>query len=311
MLDRNRHYGMTAEEFDEIAKSADLFLNVSGACFIPENLSPHCIKAFLDTDPGYNQIILSERFAWSDFVDRWFDLVASHDRHLTYAENIFGDDCLIPRLKFDWIPTRCVVTLPQWSGFRDTPPPVTAPMTTVMTWDWFKGPLMYKGVEYGPKLWEFEKFRDLPSRVKMKLAVVVGGKKTPYTEIARDGWMILDAHRSTFTPQIYQKLIAGSSGEWSVAKNVYAATRSGWFSTRTACYLASGRPAVVQETGWSRFIPSGSGLIAFQTIDQAVAGLEAVAANPAKHQKAAYEIAQEYLTPEKVITPMLENIFDR
>jgi len=90
-------------------------------------LPANCIKVFLDTDPGYNQMMLSEKFAWSKNIDYWCAQVARHDRHLTYAENIYGDDCAIPRMNFDWRPTRCVVTLPEWSAIRQTPVPPPPP----------------------------------------------------------------------------------------------------------------------------------------------------------------------------------------
>jgi hypothetical protein len=105
------------------------------------------------------------------------------------------------------------------------------------------------------------------------------------------------------------RFIADSAGEWSIAKNVYVDTNSGWFSCRTACYLAAGRPAVVQETTWSRFVPSGRGVIAFETMEQCVAALEDVAAHPQEHRTAAYEIAREYLAPDRVMPPMLDEIF--
>jgi hypothetical protein len=105
------------------------------------------------------------------------------------------------------------------------------------------------------------------------------------------------------------KLIADSAGEWSVAKNVYVAPRTGWFSCRTACYLAAGRPAVVQETGWSRYVPSGEGVIAFNTLEEILEGLDRVTAEPARHRAAAYEIAREYLAADRVLPPMIETIF--
>jgi hypothetical protein len=105
------------------------------------------------------------------------------------------------------------------------------------------------------------------------------------------------------------KFIGDSFGEWSVAKNVYVDTRSGWFSCRTACYLAAGRPAVVQDTGWSRFVPSGDGVIAFSTMEEAIDGLKRVTADPDRHRTAAYEIAREYLAPDRVLPPMIEAIF--
>jgi len=309
VLLHEKHYGMSQAAFDEVAKTADIFLNVSGACMIPENLSPKCLKVFMDTDPGYNQIMLHEKFAWSKNVQNWCNAVAGHDRHLTYAENIYGDDCIIPRMDFDWRATRCVVTLPQWAKVKNAPPPAKAPFTTVLSWDWFAGHLIYKGVEYHTKVTEYEKFHDLPKRVDIPLALASGGDKTPKRKIRGDGWILLDAFFQTLTPDSYQTLIQESAGEWSVAKNVYVATRSGWFSCRTACYLAGGRPAVVQETGWSRFVPSGAGLFAFATMDEAIAGLQKIVADPLKHRAAAYEIARNYLTPDKVLPPMIEAIY--
>lgn len=309
LLLHEKSFGMSRAEFGEVARTADVFLNVSGACFFPDELNPTCRKVFLDTDPGYNQIMLSERFPWSQNVDRWCAQVEAHDVHLTYAENIHGEDCAIPRMHFDWRPTRCVATLAPWNTVKDRRPPEDAAFTTVMTWNWFAGKLEYKGVEYEQKVREFEKFRDLPRRTVVPLALCVGGHKTPFEQIRRDGWRVIDARQATLTPQSYFGFIADSLGEWSVAKNVYTATRSGWFSCRTACYLAAGRPAVVQDTGWSRFIPGGRGVIGFETMDETVAALEEVYANWAAHSAAAYDIAREYLAPDRVLPKMIADIF--
>jgi hypothetical protein len=304
----DKHFGMTGAQFRNFARSADIFLNVSGACIIPEELSPRCQKIFLDTDPGYNQIMLVERFKWQENVDRWAEMVAAHDQHFTYAENIGKRDCRVPRGKFDWKTTRCVVTLPEWSAIRAAPIPKNAPMTTVMTWDWYKGRVIHKGVRYHTKVMEYGKFHNLPKRTEVPLALVVGGTKTPNKRIRRDGWKLLNAHKATLTPEAYQSLIAKSAGEWSVAKNVYVATRSGWFSCRTACYLAAGRPAVVQDTAWSKYIPSGRGVIAFNTMKEAVDGLKEISAEPQKHREAAFEIAREYLAPDRVLTKMIDDL---
>jgi hypothetical protein len=305
----DKHFGMTSEAFDEVAKTADVFLNISGACFIPENLNPRCIKVFMDTDPGYNEFVLSERYAWSQNVDRWAKQVADHDRHLTYAENIYGNDCIIPRMNFDWRPTRCVVTLPSWEQVKKTPIPANAPFTTVMTLGYFGGPVTYRGKTYGSKVPEFEKFRSLPKRTDVPVVLAIGGDKVPLDPIRKDGWNLVDAQKATLTTEGYMQFLADSAGEWSIAKNVYVDTNSGWFSCRTACYLAAGRPAVVQETGWSRFIPSGRGVVAFRTIEESVAALKEMWANPLPHRAAAYDIAREYLAPDKVLPPMLEAIF--
>jgi hypothetical protein len=308
LLLHDKSFGMTREKFDEVARSADIFLNVSGACFIPDNLNPRCLKVFMDTDPGYNQIVMSEKPAWSEHVDRWCRDVRAHDRHLTYAENIYADDCVIPRVGIDWIPTRCVVTLMPWAKFKDQPPPKDAAFTTVMSWSYFKGKLEYKGVEYDAKASEYQKFHDLPRRVNVPLTLAVGGWHQPAEQIREDGWNLVNARELTTTAENYLKFIGESAGEWSIAKNVYVATNSGWFSCRTACYLAAGRPAVVQDTKWSRYVPSGAGLIAFDTMEQAVAGLEEVALDPARHRLAAYEIAREHLAPDRVLPQMIEAI---
>lgn len=310
LLLHDKSFGMTRAAFDEVARTADVFLNVSGACFFPDGLNPKCVKVFLDTDPGYNQIMLHEKYAWSEFVDRWCAQVAAHDRHLTYAENIYDADCVIPRMAFDWQVTRPIASLGAWKEVREAAPAADAPFSTIMTWDYFRGKLLYKGVDYQTKVPEFEKFHDLPARLpEVGLELAIGGHKTPVERIRAEGWRLADAQEVTITPSRYMDFIRRSRGEWSVAKNVYVGTNSGWFSCRTACYLAAGRPAVVQDTGWSRRIPTGSGLFAFATMDEALAGLRAAAADPARHQAAAHEIAREYLAPDRVLGPMIEAIF--
>ena len=137
-------FGMERARFDEAARTADIFLNVSGASMFPEQLAPGCVKVFLDTDPGYNQIMLSERFSWSENVERWCASVAAHDRHFTYAENIHGADCIIPKAGFGWKTTRMPIVLELWDKIAQSRPPAGAPWTTVMTWNAFKGKLVYQ-----------------------------------------------------------------------------------------------------------------------------------------------------------------------
>src|SRR2546430_15333046 len=167
-------FGMGRSAFDEVARTADVFLNVSGAGIIPDQLSSRCVKVFLDTDPGYNQIVLSEQFAWSENVEQWTASVAAHDRHFTYAENINAADCGIPLIGFRWATTRMPVVLDLWDGLAHTPPQ-HAPWATVMTWNGFKGNLTYRGVEYGSKDVEFRRVLDLPQRTAVPLKVAVGG----------------------------------------------------------------------------------------------------------------------------------------
>jgi hypothetical protein len=301
-------FGMSREEFDGIAETADLFINVSGACMIPENLSPRCIKVFLDTDPGYNQIMLSERLAWSENVDRWCKSVQDHDQHFTYAENIHGTDCTVPRMEFAWKPTRMPVVLDLWEPLSRQPALSSFPWTTIMTWNAFKGKLIYRGVEYYSKGPEFEKLLALPQSLQAPLKVAVGGINAPLDHLAQNGWQVVDGPAQTLTPDSYQEFIRESRGEISPAKNVYVAMRTGWFSCRSACYLASARPVVVQDTGFSSVYPCGEGLITFSNAEQAIAGIVEAEGDYEKHSRAALAIAGEYFHSDKVLGKMIEDI---
>jgi hypothetical protein len=302
---------MSRAAFDEVARSADLFLNVSGACMLPDELAPDCVTAFVDTDPGYNQIMLAERLDWSENVDRWCDAVAAHDRHLTFAENIDAPDCAVPRLEFDWIATRMPVVLDLWEPARRTPAGPDLPWTTVMTWNPFKGPLVHRGVEYHGKDVEFERLIDLPERAGVDLRVAVGGVNAPLERLAAHGWQVVDAPSVTLSGDDYQRFIAESRGELSVAKQVYVALRTGWFSERSASYLASGRPVVVQDTGFGAHLPCGEGLLAFDGEEAALAAIAAVEADYERHANAAVEVAREEFGHDRVLTRLLEDVFGR
>jgi hypothetical protein len=299
-------FGMDRATFHEISKTADLFLNVSGACMIPNNLSPQCVKIFLDTDPGYNQIMLMERFAWSENVGRWCESVASHDKFFTYAENIHSPDCIIPKIDFEWKTTRMPIVIGLWEHLSKLIPPKSAPWTTVMTWNAFKGKLIYRGIEYKSKGSEFEKIMNLPQRINLPLKVAVGGIKAPLERLAKNGWQVVDGPSTSATPGQYQQFILGSRGEISSAKNVYVALHTGWFSCRSACYLAAGRPLVLQDTGFSRILPVGEGILSFNTIEEAADAINEVEANYDRHTEAAREICEKHFNSDKVLTQLIE-----
>jgi hypothetical protein len=301
-----KSFGMDRAAFDEVARMADLFLNISGACMIPDNLSPQCVKVFLDTDPGYNQIILSERPTWSENVERWCASVASHNKFFTYAENIYSPDCIIPKLELEWKTTRMPVVLNLWETFAQSQPPESAPWTTVMTWNAFKGKLIYDNLEYKSKGTEFEKLIDLPQRTGLSPMIAVGGVNAPLKWLASHGWQVVDGPSMSVTPAQYQEFILGSRGEISPAKHVYVAMHSGWFSCRSACYLAVGRPVVVQDTGFSSILSVGEGILPFRNIEEAAAAIHEVEANYARHAKTAYAIAEEYFDSDKVLTKLID-----
>ena len=304
-------FGIERSAFDEIARTADLFLNISGACMIPDNLSSQCVKVFLDTDPGYNQIVLSERFSWSENVERWCANVADHDCHFTYAENIHGAECTIPQVGIDWKTTRMPIVVDLWTPLLRRHLPDPLPWTTIMTWNAFKGKLIYKGVEYKSKGHEFDKAIELPQATPVPLKIAVGGINAPLKRLANYGWQVVDGPQATLTSSQYQEFIARSRGEFSVAKHVYVATRSGWFSCRSACYLATGRPIVVQDTGFSSILPVGSGILPFNTPEEAVRAIHNVENCYERHAIAALTIAKEYFDSDKVLAHLIEGVVNR
>ncbi len=309
-------FGMSASAFDEVARGCDLFLNVSGASAIPEQLPGRCRTVFLDTDPGYNQIVLRERPAWSENVERWADAVAAHDRHFTYAENIAGADCAIPDVGLSWRPTRMPIPLPLWDGLAGTPTPARAPWTTVMSWGVFKGPLVLNGTEYRGKEAEFAKILALPAVTGLPMSLALGGvadaaaRERLVDTLGDHGWSVVDGPGQTRTPELYRTFLARSRGEISVAKNVYVALRTGWFSCRTACYLAAGRPAVVQDTGFGAHLPTGEGLLAFDSAAQAADALARVEQDYARHARAARELAREHFDARKVLAKLVDDAMD-
>lgn len=302
-------FGMSRGAFDEVARSADLFLNVSGACMFPDELSPRCMKVFLDTDPGYNQIMLSERLEWSENVERWCAGVREHDRHFTYAENIYGPDCLVPRLDFDWKTTRMPVVVELWESGAAAGATAGAPWTTITTWNAFKGKLIYKGVEYASKGTEFEKLIDLPRLAPANLKVAVGGVNAPLDLLSGHGWQVVDGPEATVTPEKYRQFILESRGEVSPAKHVYVAMRTGWFSCRSACYLAAGRPVVVQDTGFTSVIGCGKGILPFSTKEEAAQAIKEAEGDYEIHSRAALDMAKEYFDSGRVLDRLIEDAF--
>jgi hypothetical protein len=177
-----------------------------------------------------------------------------------------------------------------------------------------KKKLTFNNQEWGQKDVEFLKFKDMPSQCKnATFEVVINRSSNPVssfnlTDLELQRWQILDPHETVATPLDYKNFIAQSFAEFSVAKETYVKSNSGWFSCRSACYLAAGKPVVTQETGWSAFIPSGKGLHAFSDKASAIEGVEQVLANSKSESRAAREIAREYFDSTKVLTQLLDKV---
>jgi hypothetical protein len=231
------------------------------------------VKAYVDTDPGYSQakLLAADAGTASESVAFSVGLIRSHDVFFTLAESVGRPDCLVPTCGLTWHPTRQPIVLENWP-VRAAPDGV---FTTVMSWKIEPVPPVVGGRTYGGKDVEFERFLELPRRTPEPLEVALSGA-APRERIVAAGWRVRDAYGVSATPAAYRDYIVASRGECSVAKNAYVGLRSGWFSTRSAAYLACGKPVVVQDTGFGAHVPTGPGLHAFATMEDAVAGLAAI-----------------------------------
>jgi hypothetical protein len=301
----DNHWGLSREQLQAVVRRADVFINISATCQLRQEYAKIPLKILLDSDPLYTQTSIPLYVAGrADEQQREsVEKMKCYDAHFSFGEHVGRDFCKVPRELFTWRPTRQPIVIDCWK----TAEPFTRELfTTVLSWQPVeKGPVV-NGVEYGGKNMEFEKFINLPKRTRAALELALGGGRAPKEKLAAYGWKLVDGYDMSSTPWIYRDYIQQSMAEFSMAKNAYVATRSGWFSCRSACYLAAGRPVVVQDTGFSDFIPTGEGLLAFTTIDEALAGIESIRADWNRHAQAAYEIANDYFDASKVLGAMLK-----
>jgi hypothetical protein len=281
---------------------ADLFLNVSGACWLRDPYRAARVTAYLDSDPGYTQARLAAVDAGTaDEATRFSaDLIRRHDVFFTLGERVGTPACPIPACGLRWHPTRQPIVLARWP-VRAAP---EGAFTTVMSWRIEPTPPHLGGRAYGGKDVEFERFVDLPRRTPERLEVALAGA-APRERLLAAGWRLADPRAASGSMAAYREYLRGSRGEWSVAKNAYVATRSGWFSTRSAAYLACGKPVVVQDTGFAADLARGPGLQPFATLAEAVAGIAAVGRDYARACEHARALAEEAFAAERVLARLL------
>jgi hypothetical protein len=297
------YHGMTQQAVAKFCQSADLFLNVSGCCWLRGDYRGAKRTAYLDSDPGYTQSKLLAKERGYATPDDLFsvELIHQHDRFFTFAENIGQPSCLVPAGGLHWIPTRQPVALDRWPYHFD---PRAENFTTVMSWKTDVSLPLVDGVRYGGKDVEFSRFLDLPRRTCVSIELAIAGA-APLATLREQGWHVVSAAERSATMESYRSYLRQARGEWSVAKNVYVALRTGWFSCRSAVYLALGKPVVVQDTGWRQNYPTGRGLFSFETPEQAAVALETVDGDYRRHCEAAREIAESEFAAEKVLHKLL------
>ena len=286
----------------EWLRHGDLLVNVSSAGWLRDYDLRVGHRMFIDGDPMFCQIGLLD-----GSNPLYAGRLRDHDSHFTFGLSVGQPDCPVPVDGITWRPTVQPVAIDQWPV---TPVSADAPWTTVMNWASYK-PKVWEGRTYGQKNLEFNRFRDLPSKTSIPLRLAMGlgvDGQRPAQELRQLGWDLVEPREVVPDHRAYRSFLTNSRGEWSVAKHGYVEGRTGWFSCRTACYLAAGRPAVVQETGWSRHLPSNRGVLPFKTLEEAVEGLAKVTRNYAEHSKAAREIALEFFDAKKVCQELLRQV---
>ncbi len=307
---RGSTYGVDEKIARQFCQDAELFLNVSGATMLRPDDFPRAKSVFIDTDPMYNQRFVPNALAGTLVLEerKRLDRIRAYDLTFTFGENIGQPDCLIPDEYFDWIPTRQPVMTQMISRHRMPMIRRIRKLTTIGSWDQYAEPMTVAGRAYGGKVGEFLRFRDLPRRSELPLELAMAGGG-PEVEMRSFGWGFNDPTPMSATADGYLNFLATSYAEWSVAKHAYVASKSGWFSGRTALYLALGVPAIVQDTGFSRFFPTGYGLLAFSTLEEAADAIYQVTANYARHCDAAEEIARTYFDSKLVLSKLLDDVF--
>lgn len=285
------YHGCSAEEVRRYCADADLYLNLSGGSwFWRDEYARIPRSAFIDTDPAFTQLAIAQGVPWYVGFFRRFT------RLFTFGANIGTPASSVPVGDFTWHKTWQPVVLEAWQ--TDRPP--GSRFTTVMTWQIES----FESVG-GNKDREFLRFLDLPSLTPQPFQLAVNG---PQELLRAHGWATVNAMETSRTPWDYRTFIHSSKAEFGVAKHTYVSTRSGWFSDRTECYLASGRPAVVQDTGWASHLPSGEGLFAFSTVGEALEGIDRINTDYQHHARAALDMAHEYFDARRVLSSLVDTV---
>jgi hypothetical protein len=301
----DRVFGMSEAQLAAALERADAIVNVTASTRLREEHLLAPVRIYVETDPGLPQIAIAQgKHSVREFL-------AAHTHHFTYGENLGAPDCAVPQVPFNLRPTRQPVVLDWWwagsdletGESRDAHPR----FTTVATWRESAKDVRWGGRTYTWSKHEpFLRFLQLPRSVATRLELALAcGDATVIQRLRSYGWDVVDAQTVSADLLIYRDYIRGSRGEFTVAKDQYTQLSTGWFSDRSACYLAAGRPVVTQETGFSKFLPTGRGLFAFETLEDVATALAAIESDYSLHRRAAREIATEYFAAERVLGDLL------
>jgi hypothetical protein len=291
-------YGMTENQILDLYKEADAFLNVTGAQEIREEHMACPRRIYVESDPFASQA----KVANGD--QSMIDTLAAHDTLFTFGENIGEADCDIPVERFQWLPTRQPVVMDLWEnpfGYQGNT------YNTITTWHNKGKNINYKDdVYYWTKDREFEKILDLPLLRDVRFELAAGVDEEVRRRLNEHGWQQVHSIGISEDIDRYREYIQKSRGEFTVARDQYVRPNTGWFSDRSACYLAAGRPVITQETGFSKFLPTGKGLFGFRTMNEILAAVDEIESDYEGNCLAAKEIAREYFAAEKVVGSLMK-----
>lgn len=291
------YHGMSRDEIESVFERADLFIDRGMHQTWDEEATGAGMRVLLDPDPGFRQVQLDRA------VQRGSS-IPIYDAHYTYGHNIGTPASPAPDAGIEW---RAVFHPIDTSLYTPTPPPPGAACTTVMNWTPLAS-VEHAGRSYGMKDVQFPNFETLPQRVDMPMEVAVEGPGVPRDRLRDLGWRTVSALDVTSSYDAYHSYLEGSLAEFSVVKDVYHGLRVGWFSDRSAAYLAHGRPVVVQDNGIADHLPTGEGLFEVTDIEDAADALERITADPQRHSLAARRIAEDHLDTSVVLGRFLDEL---
>lgn len=291
--------GLPFGELRRFAQDADLLINLSGVLRDERLLAGIELRAFVDLDPCFTQLWHAQGH------DLGLDL---HTHFVTVGAHIGASDSQAPTCGRDWIATLPPVSLAHWP--REHSAPSREAFTSVCHWRSY-GSIEHDGVHYGQRAHSMRALIDIPRRACARFQLALGihpHERADLAMLSANGWELLDPVRAASTPRRYRDFVRCSKAEICVAKSGYVVSRSGWFSDRSACYLASGRPVLAQDTGFGARLPTGEGLLSFRTAEEAAAGAAEIDAHPRRHGAAARALAEEHLDARKVLASLIERL---
>lgn len=291
--------GLPYDRLRERSVGADLLLNVSGMLADDDLLAAARTRVYLDLDPAFNQL-------WhaAEGIDVGLD---RHELFVTVGLAVGFPECPVPTCGREWITTPQPIVLDLWPRARS---PERDALTTVGNWRGY-GSIEWRGRHFGQKAHSLRRLLELPSRTaqRFELALAIHPEeKDDLAALDHHGWALVDPREVAGTPSAYRRFVAGSKAELGIAKSGYVESRCGWFSDRSVCYLASGRPVVAQDTGFRRFLPVDGGVLAFATVEDAAAAVEELASDYARHSEAARALAEDVFDSRKVLGRLLERV---